>query len=99
MQDGGVDVGHVVPIFDGVEAQFVGRAVGDAPLQASSGHPDREAERMMVATIASLRAGRAAELGGPDDERLVEQPALFQVLEEPRDRTIDLRAQRRRGRS
>ena len=33
VQHRGVDVGDVMPVFDGVEAQVVGRAVGDsAPL-------------------------------------------------------------------
>src|ERR1700729_2736600 len=45
----GVDVGDVVRMLDGVEAQLVGRAVDDAPLEAAAGHPDRKAVRMMVA--------------------------------------------------
>ena len=73
MQDGGVDVGDVVPVLDGVEAEFVGRAVGDAALDAAAGHPDGEAVGMVVAAVGPLGAGRAAELGRPDDDRLVEQ--------------------------
>ena len=94
VQDGGVDVGDVVAILDGVEAELVGRAVDDAALDAAAGHPDREAERMMIAAVVPLRAGRAAELGGPDDDRLVEQAALLQVLEQPGDRPVDLLALR-----
>ena len=41
----------------------------------------------------ALRAGRAAELGGEDHERLVEQAALLQVLEQAGDRLVDLPAQ------
>ena len=79
VQERGVDVGHVMTIFDGVEADLVGRAMDDAALDPAAGHPDREAERMMVAAVAALRAGRSAELGRPDDDRLVEQPALLQI--------------------
>ena len=77
-------VGHVVPILDGVEAEFVGRAVDDAAFDAAAGHPDAEAVRMMVAAVAVLRAGRAAELGGPDDQRLVQQAALLEILQQRR---------------
>src|SRR5688572_2627616 len=45
---GGVDVRDVVAILDGVEAQLVGRAVGDPPLDPAAGHPDREAVRVVV---------------------------------------------------
>ena len=97
VQDRGVDVGDVVAVLDGVEAELVGGAVDDAALDAAAGHPDREAVGMVVAAVAALRAGRAAELGGPDHDRLVEQPALLQVLEQPGDRPVDLGAAGRRG--
>jgi len=90
MQDRGVDVGDVMAVFDGVEAQLVGRAVGDAPLDATAGHPDREAEGMMVAAVASLRARGAAKLGRPDHDRVVEQTTLLEVGQEPGDRLVDL---------
>ena len=34
--------------------------------------------------------GSATELGRPDDERVVEHPPAFEILEEPRDRLIDV---------
>ena len=37
-------------------------------------------------------AGGAAELGGPDDERLVEQAALFEIVEQAGDGPVDLGA-------
>ena len=80
VQDRGVDVGDVVAVLDGVEAELVGRAVDDAALDAAAGQPDREAVGVVVAAVAALRPGRAAELGRPDDQRLVEQAALLQVL-------------------
>ena len=99
VQDRGVDVGDVVAVLDGVEADLVGRAVDDAALDAAAGHPDREAVDVMVAAVAALRAGRAAELGGEDDERLVEQAALLQVLEQAGDRLVDLARSASRGSS
>jgi len=43
----------------------------------------------MVAAVGALRARRAAELGGEEDDRLVEQPATGEVLEQPADRLVD----------
>ena len=84
-----MDVGDVVAVLDGVEAEFVGRAVDDAPLDPAAGHPDGEAEDVVVAPVRPLRAGGAAELGGEDHERLVEQAALVQVLEQAADRLVN----------
>ncbi len=61
-----MDVGDVVAILDGVEAQCVGDAMGDAPLEPAARHHDRKCEWMMVAAIGALRAGRAAEFGADD---------------------------------
>jgi hypothetical protein len=62
VQDRGVDVGDVVAVLDGVEAELVGGAVGDAALDPAAGQPDSEAERVVVAAGRALGAGRAAEL-------------------------------------
>ena len=57
VQDRGVDVGDVVPVLHGVEAELVGRAVDDAPLDAAAGHPDREAVIVVVAAVGALAQG------------------------------------------
>ena len=92
VQDGRVDVGDVMPVLDGVEAEFVGRAVGDAAFDAAAGQPGAEALGMVIAAGA-FGAGRAAEFGAADDERLVQQSALLEVLEQAGDR-LDRPAQR-----
>ena len=55
MQNGGVNVGDIVSIFDGVEADFVGLTVHDTPLDAPAGQPGAEALRVVVAAVG-LRA-------------------------------------------
>ena len=50
VQDRGVEIGHVVPVFDGMKSQFVGGAVGHSGLDAASGDDDVEAVRVMVAS-------------------------------------------------
>jgi hypothetical protein len=36
MEDGGVDIGDVVTVLDGVEAEFVGRAMNHSPFDPGS---------------------------------------------------------------
>src|SRR5688572_25772499 len=49
VEDRGVQVGNVVAVLDGVEADLVGRAVGEPALDAAAGHEYREAERVVIA--------------------------------------------------
>ena len=91
VQDRGVDVGDVVPVLDRVEAKLVGGAVDDAALDAAAGHPDGEAVGVMIAAVGALGTRCAAELGGPDDDRVVEQAALFQIVQQAGDWLVDLR--------
>ncbi len=54
VQNSGVDVGDVVAVLDGVEAEFVSGAVGDPTFNTTAGHPDAKAVRVVVATVAEL---------------------------------------------
>ena len=83
VQHRGVQVVDVDDVLDGVVAELVGRAVGDAALDAAAGQPDREALDVVVAAVA-LGHRRAAELAAPDDQRVVEHAALLQVLDQRR---------------
>ena len=82
-------------MLDRVESQFVGPPVDHSPLHARSGQPDGEPVRVMVAAgelllgVADLQPRSPAELGATDYQRVVPQPPLFQVLQQPGDRTID----------
>ena len=88
VQDGGVQVVHVDLVGDGVVAELVGRAVGEARLHAAAGEPDGEALGVVVAPVAALGEGRSAELAAPPDQRIVEQPARLQVGEQAGDGQI-----------
>ena len=46
---------------------------------SGSGQPADEGAAVVIAPLGSLGEGHAAELGGPEDDRLVEQAALFQI--------------------
>ena len=79
MENRRVDVGDVVAVFGGVEAQFVRRSVDEAAFNAAAREPHTEAEGMMVAALAVVRterhafeSGRATELRREDHQRRVE---------------------------
>src|SRR5439155_25305490 len=77
-----------------------GLAIDGAALRAAARHPPREAARMVVAPVvllrqAALRVDRPAELAAPDDQRVVEHPALLEVLEEPGAGLVHVLALRR----
>ena len=78
MKHRGVQVVDVDHVLDGVVAELVGLAVGDAGLDAAAGQPDGKALDVMVAAVALVHR-RAAELAAPDHQRVVQQAALLQV--------------------
>lgn len=89
-----MEIRNVVPILDGVKPNFVRRAVNGAATNAASGQEDRETEIVMPTTIGSLSARRSTKFGTPDNQRFVEQTTLFEVLDECRDRLVDLQTVR-----
>src|SRR6185437_5230384 len=92
MQQRGVQIVDVDFVLDRVPAEFVGGAVDDASLHAASGKPHRKAERMMFAAVGPFRGRRAAEFASPHDQRVFQQAARFQVLQQSGDRPIGRRA-------
>ena len=92
VQDGGVDVMDIDGSFDRKVAEVVELTVAGAGTQTCAGHPDGEAPGMMVAArfvAAAFGVGRAAKLSGEDDERVFQQAATFQVLQQPVDGPVD----------
>ena len=88
VQDGRVQVVDVDPALDALAAVVVGGAVAKPRLHAAAGQPDREAAVVVVAAVAPSANGRAAELAGPDDQRVLQQAALLQVREQRGDRLV-----------
>jgi hypothetical protein len=75
VEDGGVEVMDVDGVLDDLGAEVVGLAVGDAALDAAAGEPGAEGGVVVAAAVAAVDGGRAAELRGPDDQRVVEHAA------------------------
>src|SRR5262249_9672351 len=82
MQDGGVQVVDVDLVPHRVPAVLVGGAVDQAAADAPAGQPHREAA---AGGWGCAGGGGGAELPAPDDERVGEQPAGFQVAEQAGD--------------
>src|SRR5262249_9634515 len=77
VQDGRVEIVHINRITDDVVAEIVGLAIGEPALDPTSGHPEAEAARMVVAAIVilrqrALRVHGPAELAAPDDQSFVQ---------------------------
>ena|GEM_PF-2753512 len=89
MQHRGMDVGHEVPIFDGVEADFIGPSMLNATPHAATGQPSAKALGMMIAA-GTLSPGRAPEFGAENDQSIFEQAALAQILQQSSHGSIHL---------
>ena len=82
-------------IVHGLVAEFVRGSVRKGGFDASTGEPAGKAFGIVVATAGPFLEGRhATEFGTPDDQRVFEQAALFQVFDEScgrliEDRTVD----------
>src|SRR5262249_50036786 len=83
-----VEVVQVDLFLDGVPAEIVGGAVGEAALCAAAGEPHGEAEGVVLAAVLSLGGGGAAEFAAPDDQGVVEEGAVFEVGQECGDGLI-----------
>ena len=92
VQDAGVDVVDVGPLFDGIQAQFIGCTDGLTTLDSASGHPHGESGRVVIAAISLLAHRRATKLAAPHHQGLVEQSAASQIGQQGGNGQIDLAA-------
>ncbi len=84
VEQGGLDVVDMNGVFDDVVAVVVGFTNDCTGLYAAPGHPHREAAGMMIATVIgiskpTLAVYGAAKFATPDDKRVFEQAALFEI--------------------
>src|SRR5262245_8828347 len=77
-----MDVAEVAAVVDCVQANVVGGADDLAALDASSRQPHREAEVVVIASLAVLGLWRSAELPSPQHQRCFQQAAPLQVVEQ-----------------
>ena len=97
MQERGVQVANVDRVLDDVVAEVVCGAVLHPAFDAAAREPNREAAPMMVAPHAgisefALTEDRAPEFCCEDDESVVEESALFEILNQRCSGLIDISA-------
>ena len=99
VKNGGVKIINGGDVFHCLVAEFICRAVAEAVLYACTGEPGGEAGGVVVATAraSSLESGHATEFGAPDNERVLEQSALFEICEQGGGGLVS-RLRRRSGR-
>ena len=85
VEQGGVEVVHVEAVGDGGVADFIGGAMGVAGFGAAASEPGGKAARVVIAAVFSLCKGGASEFAAPPDEGVLEEAALFEILQEGRD--------------
>ena len=89
VQHGGMKVMHGHGFRDRLVAPIVRRSEGNARLHSSAREPRREAELIVVASVAALSKGRPSEFAGEDDKGFVKKTTLTEVGNESGNRLID----------
>ncbi len=80
VKDGGVEVVDIHHVFNRLVAEGIGGAEAESVLDARAGEPGGESLGVVIAALGSLlERGHAAELGGPDDQRIVEHAPRLEV--------------------
>ena len=79
MQHGRVKVMNFDAVFNRLVSKFIGGSVNRSRLHPTTCHPNREAERIVVATVFSLRERRASELARPYHQGFVQHPTATKV--------------------
>ena len=102
VQDGSLYVMNVNGLFGHVIRVVVGGTVSQTRPHAATCHPHSETSRVVIAAIIILRQASLAvdcppKLSAPDDERVIQQAALLQILDERRGGLIGFEASLRQS--
>ncbi len=80
MQNRGVEVVDRGFVDGGLESEFVAFAVAKASFDTCACHKTREGAGIVIATgSVTLQKRHTAEFGGPHNQRVFQQPALFHI--------------------
>src|SRR5690606_37670673 len=95
MQYRRVKVIYMNGVADNIISKLIRFSVGQSGLDASSGHPNGEATRMMVASVIlvtqiALAIIGAPELTAPNDEGLLQQSTLFEIHDQCCRRAVNI---------
>src|SRR6476620_10441653 len=88
MQERGVEIVDVDFVFDHMETELVGFSERESGFETAAGHPHRESLRVMVTAEFAAGVGialdhrRAAKFAAPKYDRVFQQAALLQILDQ-----------------
>ena len=80
--DGGVEVLNLHFVLDHIAAFFIRFAISEAAPHTTAEHDGGEGFRVMVTTRVLVDVGRAAKLGGQNDECVLKQTTIVQIRHE-----------------
>ena len=92
MEDRCMEVMDMDPVLYCGQAEIVSRPVAEAGFHSTPGHEHREAVGVVIPTgaLAVLSRWLATELTAPDDQGLIEHPALLEILDQSRDGLVGI---------
>jgi hypothetical protein len=89
MENGCMQVVHVDLPVDCQMPQLIGCPPGKALLHPRAGQPHRKAAGVVIATgPVLLGIGSSSEFRTPPDQRILQQPALFEIRQQSGDRLV-----------
>ena len=84
LQHSAIELPDVRDVLDSTATEFIRGSVASG-LHASAHHPSGKGIRIVIATRRGrLMRRHPTELGGPDDERIFKQAALFEISQQGR---------------
>ena len=80
VQNGGVQIVNVDPVFHSGQAEFIGRSIAEARFDTPSCHPNGETIVVVVSALLSLRGRRPTKFTAPNHQGLIKKPPLLEVF-------------------
>ena len=84
-----MEVIHFHLVLDGVVTPVIRGAIRHSTLDTTTGHPHREAIRVVITAIPALCHRRATKLTTPDHQSVLQHPAGLEVFEQAGNRLVD----------
>ena len=90
-----LQVVHMDWVFRDIVPEIIGLSIDEARLYPTASHPDREATRMVIASVVRLREfslaeNRPPELAAPNDKRVLQKASLFEVKNQAFARLVNV---------
>ena len=77
VQNGGVQIVNVDPVFHSGQAEFIGRSIAEARFDTPSCHPNGETVVVVVSALLSLRGRCPTKFTAPNHQGLIKKPCLL----------------------